>query len=194
MNEPKPGSFGLSIIGGKTGQYVAAGQAIAGDGSRWTHAFLVLDNGEIIEGMPHGARIVPLSERADDEGGVVFCDRPVLENAEAYYNSIKPRNIDSATLSLHMKWYVDALRADIVREARKLVGTPYNYLDYLALGLAHFKIKANWLRRFMQSKKHMICSQLVDEVYRRVGIHIFDDGRLPMDVTPGDLANRYGLT
>jgi hypothetical protein len=33
----------------------------------------------------------------------------------------------------------------------------------------------------------MICSQLVDEAYLRAGVHLFDDGRDPGDVTPGDL-------
>ena len=36
----------------------------------------------------------------------------------------------------------------------------------------------------------MICSQLVDEAYARAGVQLFDDGRLPGDVTPADL---YGL-
>lgn len=181
----KPGSFGLSMITGKIGGYVAAGQAIAGDGSRWTHAFLVLDNNEIIEGMPHGARIVPMSDRADDTGGVAFCDDPVQD---AVNIALIPDVVGAR------EEYEARVRSIIVAEARKLVGTPYNFADYLALGLAHFNIKADWLRNFMLSKQHMICSQLVDEVYRRSGIHIFNDGRLPMDVTPGDLANRYDVT
>jgi hypothetical protein len=33
----------------------------------------------------------------------------------------------------------------------------------------------------------MICSQLADEAAMRGGWHLFSDGRIPQDVTPGDL-------
>lgn len=180
MNEPKPGSFGLSIIGGKTGKYVAGAQAITGDGSRWTHAFVVVDNDEVVEGMPGGAKLTKLSDRLDDDGGHILCDRPIQEALIEHGN---PGPADEG-----------AVRAEFCRVARELVGTPYSFLDYFAMGLTHFGIRAGWLRNYMLSKNHMICSQLVDETYRRVGIHMFRDGRLPMDVTPGDIANRYGLT
>jgi hypothetical protein len=40
---------------------------------------------------------------------------------------------------------------------------------------------------FIADSGHLICSQLVDLCYLRAGAHLFDDGRLPGDVTPGDL-------
>jgi hypothetical protein len=43
------------------------------------------------------------------------------------------------------------------------------------------------VRDFVADEGHLICSQLVDEAYLRAGVHLFDDGRLPGDVTPGDL-------
>lgn len=81
----------------------------------------------------------------------------------------------------------DEQRATIVGEARKLEGTPYSFLDYLAIGLARFGIKPKWLTDYIKNKGHMICSQLCDEVYRRAGIDLFNDERLPQEVTPGDL-------
>ncbi len=36
-------------------------------------------------------------------------------------------------------------------------------------------------------KDRLICSQLVDEAYRLADIHLFNDGRLPQLVSPGDL-------
>ncbi len=80
-------------------------------------------------------------------------------------------------------------RRVVVNEARMLRGVPYSFIDYMALALARFGVKPQWLRRYISNKGHMICSQLVDEVYRRAGVKIFKDGRLPQDVTPGDLAN-----
>lgn len=175
---PPPGSFGLSIIGGKNGRLIAAGQALTGDGSKYTHAFMVVDNNEIVEAMPEGARIYPLSFRADDDGGIVWSDAPVqnaLPNLRTQYGDTP--------------WLEADFRNVICRVARDLAGTPYNFSDYLYLALAHLGFKANWLRKRIDDRGHMICSQLVDEVYRKVGIHLFDDDRLPMDVTPGDLDN-----
>lgn len=168
---PPPGSFGLSRIGGLLGKLIAAGQAFSGDGSRWTHAFVVLDRGEVIEAMPGGARIVPLADRLTHPE-VVFCDAPIqgwlAEHSQSRYSEI-------------------VLREWVVREARKLDRVGYGYLQYLALGLVALGFQPEWLRRYIASKNRMICSQLVDEVYRRAGIQLFDDGRLPQDVTPGDL-------
>lgn len=153
-----PGDFGLTRIRGIVGWWIGLGQLITGDASRYTHAFIVLDDDTVVEAMPGGAIITPLSFY---EGSAVY-----------------------SRLEL-----TDEQRAAIVREAKSLKGIPYSFLDYLALALAHFGIKPKKLRKYIQSKGHMICSQLVDEVYRRAGVHMFNDGRLPQDVTPGDLAN-----
>lgn len=184
---PPPGSFGLARIGispdGEEltllGQFVAAGQAIIGDGSRYTHAFLVLDDGTVIEGQPGGAVITPLAHYLGRRD-VVFCDAPVRNAVREVYGA----NVYATGLDRH---YEGWLRAQIVRAARPLEGTPYSFLDYLALALAHFGIRPKRLRKYLATSKHLICSQLVDEVYRRSGIHLFNDGRLSADVTPGDL-------
>ncbi|MET9480966.1 hypothetical protein [Streptomyces sp. NPDC006638] len=86
--------------------------------------------------------------------------------------------------SLPLTW---EQRYDLMYHARALVGTPYSYVDYLSLGLAHFRVRPSWVTDYVADSGHMICSQLVDETYLRAGVHLFDDGRLPGDVTPGDL-------
>lgn len=156
--QPEPGDFGLSTIGGFLGFWINLGQAFIRDGSRYTHAFIVLDDNTVMEAMPGGAKITPIEEYKNK---AIYSTVPLTANQ----------------------------RATIVSHARMLEGTPYSFLDYLSLGLLHFGIKPKWLRKYIQNKGHMICSQLVDEVYRRSGIHMFDDGRLAQDVTPGDLAN-----
>lgn len=70
------------------------------------------------------------------------------------------------------------------------IGTPYSFLDYLALAAVRFHLPSKWLRARVQNSGHLICSQLADLAASRAGWHLFDDGRLPQDVTPGDL---YGL-
>jgi hypothetical protein len=43
MIKPKPGTIGLSIIGGFGGKLINVGQALHGDPSGWTHAFVVVE-------------------------------------------------------------------------------------------------------------------------------------------------------
>lgn len=158
---PRPGTFGLSKIHGVTGVFIALGQLIAGDTSLFTHAFVVLDDDTVLEAMPSGARIMPLDERIE-------------------------------WLPIAWSWAIpltDVQRAAIVAEARKLEGVPYSFMDYLSLALLHLGIRRRWTLRRVKSSGHMICSQLVDEVYARAGVQLFDDGRFAGDVTPGGLAN-----
>jgi len=184
---PKPGSFGLSRIGGLTGKLIAAGQAFSGDGSRWTHAFVVLDDETVIEAMPGGARIRPLAEYLAHEE-IFFSDRPI----QTWMARRDPRLIEM--YGHNAGTHEQLIRDVVVLNARRLNGTGYGYLQYLALGLVAVGVEPRWLRRYIASKGRMICSQLVDEVYRRAGVHLFNDGRLPQDVTPGDLANYAGAS
>lgn len=171
---PPPGSFGLSVISGKTGKLVQWGQNIV-DGrlETYTHAFFVLDNNEVIEAEPGGAEINPISKYLGRED-VLFCDKPV-QNALLMF-PWAPRQQLEATL-----------RSVMVERGRTLVGTPYNYLDYLAIGLEHFNIDLGFIRKRVRREDRMICSQLVDYIYQICGIHLFSDGRVSQDVTPGDL-------
>ncbi|MFD4699794.1 C40 family peptidase [Streptomyces niveus] len=158
MTAPLPGDFCLTKISGITGRLVAAGQALIGDAAPVQHAFVYVGGGRIVQAMPGGAEMIDL---ADASVPVVW---------------------SSGHFDL-----TAAKRRAIANEAISLVGTPYSYLDYASLGLAHFGVRPAWVRNFVADTGHMICSQLVDEVYLRAGVHLFDDGRLPGDVTPGDL-------
>lgn len=156
MKTIKPGDIGLTRIGGVLGFFVSLGQHLAGDSSRYTHAYIVLDDETVIAAQPGGARIDKLSD---------------------YKNKAIYIQLD----------LTDEQRASIVAEARTLEGLPYSFLDYLALAIARLGIKPKWLKKYIANTGHMICSQLCDEVYRRAGIHLFNDDRLPQEVTPGDL-------
>jgi hypothetical protein len=46
------------------------------------------------------------------------------------------------------------------------------------------------LRGFVAASGHMICSQLADLLYQRLGVQIFTDGRWCGYVTPGSLYQR----
>ncbi len=82
-------------------------------------------------------------------------------------------------------------RDSICEEAIRLYGTPYSFLDYLALAATHFNIRPEPIRRRVADSGKMICSQLCAEAYRRAGVDLFPDMRIPMDVTPGDLSRLF---
>lgn len=180
MTDIKPGSFGLSIIGGKLGWWVDRGQAfVERQDYRFTHAFLVLDNEQVIEAQPGGARITPLSEYTRRAGGtVIFSDEPVQRELDDFWS--RSRGGDDVEFEAR-------LREKIVDFGRSLEGTPYNYVDYLVIGLDRLGIRPKFIRHRLKRHDRLICSQLVDFVYQMAGIHLFDDGRDDMDVTPGDL-------
>jgi cell wall-associated NlpC family hydrolase len=83
-------------------------------------------------------------------------------------------------------------RFAIVAAAGEMVGTPYSWLDYVAIAAERLRLPSKRLRRYVGASGHMICSQLVDEAYRRAGVALFADGRNPGSVTPGDLAKLIG--
>lgn len=156
---PKPGDIGLSSSNSLIGKFVRFSQAIIGDHSFVTHAFIVLHDGNIIEAMPGGATFARLDKYPD-----------------AVYSRF---NLTSEQ------------RDDICVEAIRLHGTPYSFLDYLALAATHFNVAPEPVRRRVQDSGKLICSQLCAEAYRRAGVELFPDRRLPMDCTPGDLARLF---
>jgi hypothetical protein len=152
---PKPGDFGLVAIRGNVGKLIRFGQWLNGDGfGDYQHAVLVLDNGELIEAEPGGARIRPVSEY--DGTNVIWSDWPLT----------------------------DAERAAIVAAGRSLEGVPYSFLDYLALAAHRLHIWLPWLRKYIASTGDDICSQLVDLGYQLGGKEMFADGRWAGYVTP----------
>lgn len=181
---PPPGSFGLSRIAGLVGWFVWLGQLLSGDGSRWTHAWLVLDDGEIIEGQPGGARIERLAARYAHRE-VVYTDRPVTDAVAAWRADQAVRG--NVITHRELARYEASLRARVVATGRQFAATPYGYLNYPYIGLRRLGVSPEWLRRRIQDQGTLICSQLVDAAFMETGIHLFDDGRWSGEVTPGDL-------
>ncbi len=170
----KPGDLGFTRITGFTGWWVNLGQALTGDASRFTHVFVVMDDDTIIEAMPQGARYAPLDREYKTD--VMYSRLPLS----------------------------DEQRQLVVQTARELMARPggirYSFFDYLYLALKHWGIPAFMLRKAIQKFGHQICSQLADYLINGGGTYkggkwipnpkgfrLFTDGRMPMDVTPGDL-------
>jgi hypothetical protein len=71
--------------------------------------------------------------------------------------------------------------------AASLKGTGYGFLDILSVGLLQYHLRPGFLKRRVERQDRLICSQLVDVFLQRLGFQVYDDGRWPGDVTPGDL-------
>jgi cell wall-associated NlpC family hydrolase len=121
------------------------------------HAGVYVGDGRVVEAQPHGA---------------------VLGYVAAYPGAI---------------WSGPAITEgrgqQIADAARGLLGTPYSWLDCLAIGLAKIFGHAlpGFIRRRLSRPNVAMCSQLCDLAYLAAGVHLFDDNRLPGDVSPGDL-------
>ena len=151
-----PGDVGFARIGGRVGALVNIGQAIIGDSCRYSHAWIAVDRGTVLEAMPGGARI-----------------RPYVDDGPVYRLPLEGETC-----------------AQIALYGPHHVGAPYGFSDYLALALHHLAPESaitSRVRAYVSSSGRMICSQLVDHVLCKAGYHLFDDGRLAQDVTPGDL-------
>lgn len=164
--KPKPGTIGLARIDGALGWMITVAQATTGDASYWTHVFLVLDDETVIQAMPSGAEIVPLKGYLEPGAALFLHDWPEVTEEQ---------------------------RKNLFVEARKLVGTPYGFSDYIALAFLGIGLKPKFLRKYVANNGRMICSQLVDYLFCKVGVHLFDDGRPSQDVTPGDILNRWAI-
>lgn len=163
-SSPRPGDIGLTSINGPVGWLIRAGQWLnAGGLANYEHAFIVLPGGRLIEAQPGGARIVPLD---------TYSDRHVLYVAPA--------------------GLTDNERRLICEAAESYEGVKYSAADYFALAAHRFHLPLPWLRRYVASSKHMICSQLVDQAYQDAGVQLFADGRWPGYSTPADLYRLLG--
>jgi len=164
MSEMLPGDFYLTRIGGATGVFITLSQWAIGDLSRYSHAGIYLGDikGDgvdyVAEAMPGGLQINPLSK---------------YHGKELVHSSFD---------------LTDEQRTGIITRAWLNEGLPYSYLGYLYLGLTSFNHCPKWIKNKVSSSEALFCSQFVDLVYSQSGVQLFNDDRLYLDVTPGDLA------
>ncbi len=166
MNIP-PASIGLSTIEGRNGYFAGWGQRLLGyrpRGTNWTHAFLVLDNNEVAQAEPDGARAFSIQE---------------------YFDQLKSGD-DVKFVTIDM---TDQQRLDVVAAARRYVAqkTGYSWLTYVYLTLLRLHIPSEWLRKRVADSGNMLCSQLVDQCFKDGGVYLFNDGRALQNVMPGSL-------
>lgn len=174
VDDMRVGDLGFASIRGRAGAAILAGQTALdvanllrgkrAENAGWiTHAYLVVEHRgglAAVEAMPSGARLVPLTGRDRCGPGYAYVRLPDLT-----------------------PWQHRTIAATAVGA----VGAPYSFADYAALAALHLGLPHALLRSYVTSSRRMICSQLVDHALCTAGVHLFRDGRLPQDVTPGAL-------
>lgn len=150
------GQYGLSRIGGFTGWWIGLALYFIGDGAPVSHAFQVIGD-QVVEAMPSGARLAPLEQYLGRDD-VIFSNVALTETQQFV----------------------------LTQNAIALIGVGYGFSEYLALALNVWGIRPKWLRRYIARDDRLICSQLIDRVWSKAGIHMFD-GKDYGAVTPGDL-------
>jgi hypothetical protein len=156
----EPGTFGVVASPG-----FVPGAIRLTTRSPFSHAFVVVEGGMIVEAQKQGAIVSPLSKysRAKDTA-LAFNDEEPL---------------------------TDEQRAGIVEHAMSLLGTPYGFLDILGIGMnAWLHFEPDWLVQRIQSLRQLICSQLAARAYFLGGKIDLACGRPDAKVTPGDLGLR----
>jgi GNAT superfamily N-acetyltransferase len=192
LTDLRPGDIGFSNITGYAGALVWLGQRLlaATEPSEYTikHAYMVTealsDTGGhgpwIVQAMPHGAEEIEIGQEHWTRDFVY-----VRPDYQRWQNPSSLANLAYKQAETGF-WVAEA--------ARKYIGTPYSFLDYAAILGLHMGVKNGRVRRYVTTSKHMICSQLVDQVLSDAGLHVFDDGRLPQDVMPIELYRALLLT
>lgn len=74
--------------------------------------------------------------------------------------------------------------------ARSFVGTPYDFKTYGVIPPYRAGLRPEWIKDIIAGTDTMMCSRLVDASLAAAGYHLFDDGRLPGNVTPSELYRR----
>lgn len=174
----EPGSFFVVEVTGWAGAAIYLAQFLARSQSVYGHAGVIVDaDGTAVEAAPGGAFLGNISAYAGR--AMLISDAPVQEEIA--------RRMTSAPGVNPSEWE-PIVRGKVAVSAQTLIGTPYSALDYLALAALHLHLPSRWIRQRVESSGHLICSALCDRAYQRAGIELFDDGRLPGDVMPADLA------
>lgn len=88
-------------------------------------------------------------------------------------------------------------RTRIVAAGLSMVGIPYGWLDLIAITFAQRRLGRpvdgdEWWVRRIGDMRTAICSQIVDQSWLLGGVHLFEDGRLPGLISPGDLGRLLG--
>lgn len=87
----------------------------------------------------------------------------------------------------------DAQRDMIRALAYQYRNTPYNYAGFVLIGaqVAAGRPVPDWLARAVSRSQRMECAQLADMLLSAAGVSVFDDGREPGLMFPGEWERKF---
>lgn len=162
--EPKPGDIFITTIHGSVGAGIGAAESLLELVERWKKRI----------------------ETRWRHAGVYVGDGQGIE--------AEPGGARLADLSEYASYPVLWLRCPpefgpaVAAAAVRLKGTPYSYLDYLAITDHALHIPFPGLEDFIKDGNHAMCSQLADRAAMLGGWILYTDHRWEGWVTPVDLA------
>jgi uncharacterized protein YycO len=155
----QPGRYGVVNSGGLLSWLIRKATH-----SPYDHAFIVGDNGQVVEAAARGVRVEWLSE---------YAGKPLAFNTGEIMT--------------------DQQRRTVVDTAVKAVNEPYSYLDLGALGLNALGWHWRWLFKLLGKEHVTICSQLCAVAGAAAGLDWMCGRANADEVTPADLASRPGV-
>lgn len=196
MSEPKLGDFFVSStgFGGNLNAKFLSKLVQWGTSSPVNHAGVYVGEGKVITISPSLTFTSSSKQKVVEAqpGGARYADVEHYLGENSFWTTklIGRKDDPSKDDSFY--------RELIVENAIKTIGTPYGYLDIIAIGIAQKRLGSKidvlkayedqpwWVKRLTR-KDRLICSQLCDYVYLLSGLHLYDDGRMSQLVSPGDL-------
>lgn len=171
-NKPEPGEGEVGLVR-QTGFWPACIRWATG--SHVDHMVVYIGGRMVVSASPKGAKVVPI----DDYPNVIWSAFTVGEPDRFAYHARRA--------TLH--WAFDH------------IGTPYNFVDDVVLATVWIigkltrvsvptHIVPRAIARRLSDPRRLQCAQLCDLALQAGGVHVFQDGRLPGDVVPGDF-ERY---
>lgn len=134
-------------------------------GRTWAdHAFVIAEDGAIIEAEPGGVRLGHLSE--------YYGDRIAI-------NSTEEMTVEQ--------------RATVVATAKAMIGKPYNDLAIVDDGLESLGWCWRWLAKRAATDGEVVCSQLVAVAGQAAGLDWRGGAASTTETTPAMLARRPGM-
>lgn len=168
--DPLPADFCCVPISGEVGLAVEVGQFL--DGQK----FQPYEHVEVYVGLPDAAGPHGYTVSAYPGG---HGRRPL---------SCAPAKVPGSLWSSGLIDLDDGQRQLIVSWALDHQDVGYSALDYLALAAHRFHFPVPQLRSYIESTRHMICSQFTDAAYQAGNVQLFPNKRWNGYVDPMDLA------
>ena len=154
---PTPGAYLVIQTHSLMAQGIRLGCALGGTWSRFNHAAIYAGGHVVIEANPAGVQERPLDE-------------------------YDPSQWCASRIPL-TRWEQEK----VLGYARSKIGTPYGWLDIVALAAVQFDHCPTWLERTAEGDDRLVCSQLVAYAYAAAGVPVVPGD--PWRVTPGALAD-----